>query len=244
MGLFHDKPSWQNPFYSLREEIINSVTHGIGAVLSTAGLIILVVLAVHYGDIWQVVGFSIFGASLLALYLASTLYHAIQHRPLKNILRRCDHAAVYLLIAGTYTPFLLISLRGTIGVPLLAVIWIMALIGVLWKIFFTGRYEVIATIVYVLMGWMSLLAYRQMAANIPPLGLILLIRRRNCLHAGGVILRPGESALQSRRVASLCVRRQRLPFRRGRYAFIITVPETWRFRDSNPAMGWLPRDPA
>lgn len=180
MGLFHDKPSWQNPFYSLREEIINSVTHGIGAVLSTAGLIILVVLAVHYGDIWQVVGFSIFGASLLALYLASTLYHAIQHRPLKNILRRCDHAAVYLLIAGTYTPFLLISLRGTIGVPLLVVIWIMALIGVLWKIFFTGRYEVIATIVYVLMGWMSLLAYRQMAANIPPLGLILLI-------AGGIV---------------------------------------------------------
>ena len=180
MGIFHDKPSWQNPFYSLREEIINSVTHGIGAVLSTAGLIILVVLAVHYGDIWQVVGFSIFGASLLALYLASTLYHAIQHRPLKNILRRCDHAAVYLLIAGTYTPFLLISLRGTIGVPLLVVIWIMALIGVLWKIFFTGRYEVIATIVYVLMGWMSLLAYRQMAANIPPLGLILLI-------AGGIV---------------------------------------------------------
>lgn len=180
MGLFHDKPSWQNPFYTLREEIANSVTHGIGAALSAAGLVTLVVLAVLYGDVWRVVGFSVFGACLLALYLASTLYHAIQHRPAKRILRKCDHAAVYLLIAGTYTPFLLISLRNTIGVPMLAVVWSMALIGILWKIFFTGRYEVIATIVYVLMGWMCLLALRQMVANVPPLGVVLLF-------AGGIV---------------------------------------------------------
>ena len=180
VGLFHDKPSWQNPFYTLREEVANSVTHGIGAALSAAGLITLVILAVLYGDVWRVVGFSVFGASLLALYLASTLYHAIQHRPAKRILRKCDHAAVYLLIAGTYTPFLLISLRGTIGMPMLAVVWGMALIGVIWKIFFTGRYEVIATIVYVLMGWMCLLAFRQMVANVPPLGVALLF-------AGGIV---------------------------------------------------------
>ena len=180
MGLFHDKPTWQNPFYPLREEIANSVTHGIGAALSAAGLVTLVVLAVLYGDVWRVVGFSVFGACLLALYLASTLYHAIQHRPAKRILRKCDHAAVYLLIAGTYTPFLLISLRNTIGVPMLAVVWGMALIGVFWKIFFTGRYEVIATIVYVLMGWMCLLAFRQMVANVPPLGVALLF-------AGGIV---------------------------------------------------------
>ena len=147
MGLFHDKPSWQDPFYSLREEIANSVTHGIGVALSAAGLITLIVLAVLYGDRWSVVGFTVFGGCLLALYVASTLYHAIQHRPAKRILRKCDHAAVYLLIAGTYTPFLLISLRGTIGVPLLAVVWAMAALGVLWKIFFTGGYDFLAPLV-------------------------------------------------------------------------------------------------
>jgi hemolysin III len=174
MGLFHDKPSWQDPIYTLREEIANSVTHGIGAALSAVGLVLLVVLAYLYGDMWQVVGFTIFGASLLILYLASTLYHAIQHRPVKRILRKFDHAAVYLLIAGTYTPFLLISLRGTIGVPLLILVWAAALVGVLWKLFFTGRYEVIAVIIYILMGWMSIFAYRQMVTYIPPLGVTLL----------------------------------------------------------------------
>ncbi len=180
MGLFHDKPSWQNPFYTLREEIANSVTHGFGVALSAAGLITLVLLAVLYGDPWVLTGFAIFGASLLTLYLASTLYHAVQNRRAKRILRRCDHAAVYLLIAGTYTPFLIISLRGTIGLPLLAVVWGMALIGVVWKMFFTGRYEVLATIVYVLMGWMCVIAYRQMVDYVPPLGVTLLF-------AGGIV---------------------------------------------------------
>jgi hemolysin III len=174
MGLFHDKPSWRDPFYSLREEIANSVTHAVGVALSAAGLILLVILAIHYGDVWRVVGFSIFGASLLALYLASTLYHAIQHRPVKRILRKVDHAAVFVLIAGTYTPFLLVSLRGTIGLPLLAVVWTIALFGVLYKIFFTGRYEILAIIAYILMGWLSIFAYRQMVTYIPPLGVTLL----------------------------------------------------------------------
>jgi len=174
MGLFHDKPSWRDPFYTIQEEIANSVTHGIAVALSAAGLVVLVILAYLYGDVWQIVGFTIFGASLLILYLASTLYHAIQHRPAKRILRKFDHAAVYLLIAGTYTPFLLISLRGTIGIPLLAIIWTAALFGVLWKMFFTGRYEVLAVIVYILMGWLSIFAYRQMVTHIPPLGVTLL----------------------------------------------------------------------
>ena len=184
VGLFHDKPSWQNPFYTLREEIANSVTHGIGTALSAAGLIALIILALLYGDVYSVVGFTVFGASLLLLYLASTLYHAIQHRPAKRVLRKFDHAAVYLLIAGTYTPFLLISLRGTIGVPLLAVVWGMAALGVLWKIFFTGRYEVLATIVYILMGWSCIFALRQMVANVPPMGVIMLF-------AGGIVYTVG-----------------------------------------------------
>ena len=180
MGLFHDKPSWQNPFYTLREEIANSVTHGLGVVLSAAGLLTLIILAVLYGDVWRFVGFTVFGTCLLVLYLASTLYHAIQRRPAKRILRKCDHAAVYLLIAGTYTPFLLISLRDTIGVPLLAVVWVMAVLGVLWKFFFTGRYEVLATLVYILLGWMCILAYKQMVTYVPPMGVYLLF-------AGGIV---------------------------------------------------------
>jgi hemolysin III len=184
MGLFHDKPSWQNPFYTLREEIANSVTHGIGAVLSAAGMVLLVVLAFLYGDARSVAAFTIFGASMLLLYLASTLYHAIQHRRAKRLLRKCDHAAVYLLIAGTYTPFLLISLRGPTGYALLALVWGMAALGVLWKMVFTGRYEVLATIVYVLMGWMSILAYRQMVATVPPDGVRFLF-------AGGIIYTVG-----------------------------------------------------
>jgi len=185
MGLFKDKPSWQNPFYTLREEIANSVTHGIGAALSAAGLVTLIVLALGYGgDGWLVAGFTIFGASLVVLYLASTLYHAVQHRRAKRILRKCDHAAVYLLIAGTYTPFLLISLRGPTGYTLLVLVWGMAAAGVLWKMFFTGRYEVLATIVYVLMGWMCVVAYRQMVAAVPPEGLKLLF-------AGGIVYTTG-----------------------------------------------------
>jgi len=180
MGLLHDKPSWRNPFYSVQEEIANSVTHGIGAGLAIAGLAVLVVLAVRYGDPWQIVSVSIFGASLVLLYSASTLYHAVQQPRLKSVLRKLDHASIYLLIAGTYTPFLLISLRGPTGWTLLAVVWIMATLGVLWKIFFTGRFEVIATIVYILMGWMGVVAVRDMLANVPPAGVLFLF-------AGGIV---------------------------------------------------------
>ncbi len=180
MGLLHDKPSWRNPFYSVQEEIANSVTHGVGAGLAIAGLAVLVVLAVRYGDPWQIVSVSIFGASLVILYSASTLYHAVQQPRLKSVLRKLDHASIYLLIAGTYTPFLLISLRGPTGWTLLAVVWIMATLGVLWKMFFTGRFEVIATIVYILMGWMGVVAVRDMLANVPPAGILFLF-------AGGIV---------------------------------------------------------
>lgn len=180
MGLLHDKPTWRNPFYTVQEEIVNSVTHGVGAGLSIAGLAVLVVLAVRYGDAWQVVSVSVFGASLVLLYSASTLYHAVQQPRVKEVLRKLDHASIYLLIAGTYTPFLLISLRGPTGWTLLTVVWIMATLGVLWKMFFTGRFEVIATIVYVLMGWMGVIAVRDMVAAIPTTGLVFLF-------AGGII---------------------------------------------------------
>ncbi len=179
-SLLKSKPSWQNPFYSRGEEIANSVTHGIGAALAVAGLSILVVLAVIYGDVTRIVSFSIYGSSLILLYLASTLYHSIQHREAKKVLRIFDHASIYVLIAGTYTPFLLVAIQGTLGWTLFAVVWGLALLGVAWKIFFIGRLEVLATIVYVLMGWMCLLLFKEMLLKVPPWGVAFLI-------TGGVV---------------------------------------------------------
>ena len=179
-SLLKSKPSWQNPFYSRGEEIANSVTHGIGTALAVAGLSILVVLAVIYGDVTRIVSFSIYGSSLILLYLASTLYHSIQHREAKKVLRIFDHASIYVLIAGTYTPFLLVAIQGTLGWTLFAVVWGMALLGVAWKIFFIGRLEVLATIVYVLMGWMCLLLFKEMLLKVPPWGVAFLI-------TGGVV---------------------------------------------------------
>ena len=180
MGLLKDKPSWQNPFYTLGEEIANSVTHGIGAALAVAGLTVLVVLSAIYGDAWRVVSFTIYGSSLIILYSASTLYHSVQHPKAKQLFRTLDHTSIYVLIAGTYTPFMLISVRGTMGWTLLAIVWAMAVTGIVWKIFFLGRFEVMATIMYILMGWMGVIAFRQMLVNIPPLGVTMLF-------AGGIV---------------------------------------------------------
>ena len=180
MFLFKENSSWQKPTYDLREEIASSVTHGVGAGLSVAGLTLLIVLAAKYGDVWQVVAFSIYGVSLFLLYLASTLYHAIQNPRAKKVFRVLDHTAIYLLIAGTYTPFLLVGMRGAMGWTLLIIVWAMALAGISWKIFFLGRLEILATIFYVLMGWLAIVGIKEMLASIPTAGLILLV-------AGGLV---------------------------------------------------------
>lgn len=180
MGLLKDKASWQNPFYTLGEEIANCVTHGVGVALAITGLTVLVVLAAIYGDAWRVVSFSIYGCSLLILYSASTLYHSIQHPRAKRVLRTMDHASIYILIAGTYTPFLLIGVRGTTGWTLLAIVWFMAAAGIVWKVFFLGRFEVLATLMYIFMGWMGVIAFRQMLVNVPQLGVVMLF-------AGGIV---------------------------------------------------------
>lgn len=170
--------------YSLKEEIASSITHGIGAGLSVAGLTILVVLAAIYGDVWRVVSFSIFGSTLVILYLSSTLYHSFQNPRIKRVLRVLDHAAIYLLIAGSYTPFLLVSMRGIWGWTLFGVVWGMALLGMTFKVFFIGRFEVLATAGYVLMGWLSVLAFKEMLTKVPPGGITFLI-------VGGVVYTAG-----------------------------------------------------
>ena len=166
---------WINEHYTLGEEIVHSVTHGLGAVLSAVALVTLLVLAVTRGTKWHVLSFAVYGVSLLALYLASTLYHGVQKPRLRPILRKVDHACIYLLIAGTYTPFVLVSMRSSLGLTLLTVVWAMAVFGIVYKIFFIDKFVVLTTLAYVVMGWMSVIAWREMVANIPGVGLTFLM---------------------------------------------------------------------
>lgn len=163
------------PRYSIVEEVANCVTHGIAAALSIAGLTLLVTFAGLTGDPWRIVSFSIYGVTLVVLYVASTLYHGIPGPAAKQILRRFDHAAIFLLIAGTYTPFLLVMLRGGWGWTLFGIIWALAAFGVAIKVAFTGRFEVLTVILYLGMGWMGVAAIKPVVAALPPVGLGLLV---------------------------------------------------------------------
>ena len=142
----------------LREELASALTHGLGATAALAGGAVLVTLAAKYGDAWQLGAAIVFGVSLLLLYLASTLYHAIQHPVAKGRLKVFDHCAIYMLIAGTYTPFTLIGLRGSVGWWLFSAIWTLALAGVVFKLFYTGRFKRLSTLIYIAMGWMIVVA--------------------------------------------------------------------------------------
>ena len=152
------------PIASSREEFVSALTHGLGATAALAGGAVLIVLAALHGDGWQLIAAIVFGICLLLLYVASTLYHAIQHPVAKARLKVLDHCAIYLLIAGTYTPFTLIGLRGSLGWTLFATIWLLAIMGVVFKLYFTGRFKVISTLIYVAMGWLVILAIRPVIA--------------------------------------------------------------------------------
>ena len=147
-----------------REELASALTHGLGAAAAFAGGAVLVTLAALHGNGWQLGAAIVFGVSLLLLYLASTLYHSFQHPVLKGRLKVFDHCAIYLLIAGTYTPFTLIGLRGPWGWSLFAAIWTLALAGVVFKLFYTGRFKRLSTLVYVAMGWLVLVAIKPVLA--------------------------------------------------------------------------------
>ena len=172
---------------SLREELANAVTHGIGLVLSLIGMPILILAALDRGERAMVIGASVFGATLIALYAASTLYHAIPHPTLKQKLRVVDHAAIYLLIAGTYTPFTLGVLRGTWGWTLFGIVWTLAALGVLFKVLFgSGAMAKLSTAIYVAMGWVIIIAIKPLMASMEHAGLFLLAAGGLC-YTGGVI---------------------------------------------------------
>jgi hemolysin III len=161
--------------YSEKEELFNSVTHGIGLLFSIPALIVLIVFSSLYGTIWHIVSFSIYGTTLVTLYLSSTLYHSAKNLELKKKLNVFDHSAIYLLIAGTYTPFLLTVLRGAWGWSLLGVIWSLALIGIIFKIMSEARLKAISATAYVLMGCVILIAIKPLIDNLGTEGLWWLL---------------------------------------------------------------------
>ena len=167
-------------FYTLGEEIAHSVSHGFGAALSIAGLTLLVVLAVQNGSPLQVISFSVYGGTLVIQYLASTLYHSFQHPPLKRIFQVIDHASIYLLIAGTYTPFLLVGVQGKLAWTFLALIWGIAILGISFKALFFDRFQRLSVLAYILMGWLGIVLIQELLVTIPIGGLIWMA-------VGGVI---------------------------------------------------------
>ena len=163
----------------LREEIANSISHGLGLVLAIVAVPILVLAAIRGGSTHFVVGVSVFGGTMVLLYLASTLYHSLTHEAAKAVCRVFDHTAIFLLIAGTYTPFSLGVLRGPWGWSLLAVIWTLAIVGITLKIRKRTRHSRITSVLYVIMGWLAIVAVKPMVMLIPVPGILLIF-------AGGV----------------------------------------------------------
>ncbi len=157
-----------------KEEIFNSVTHGIGTLLSIAALVLLIVFAAIKGNVWHVVSFSIFGSTLVLLYLSSTLYHSFTKEKVKNLFARFDHAAIFLLIAGTYTPFLLTELRGTLGWVLFGIIWAVAITGVVIRSIYLTKFRKFMVGLYLAMGWMFVVAIGPMMKNLPVISIIFL----------------------------------------------------------------------
>jgi len=163
--------------FSVVEEWLHSISHGIGAVLSLAGATVLLVLAslAAQVDPWKLAGIGLYGTSLVLLYTASTLYHGVRHPRLKRLFQLLDHCAIYLLIAGTYTPFLLVNLRGRTGWTLFAVVWTLALGGIACKLFWPHRFAALRVGIYLLMGWLILFAGGEMAERLSATGIALLV---------------------------------------------------------------------
>jgi len=157
------------------DELANTLTHGFGLVSSIIGFVILLSVAIVRGGIWQILGCAVFGVTLVCLYAASTFYHGTSSPRAKQALMIFDHSAIYLLIAGTYTPFLLVNLRGSWGWSLLAVIWSMAVVGILFKLWFADRFPIISVSAYVAMGWLGIIAARQVYTHVPLTGVVWIV---------------------------------------------------------------------
>ncbi len=186
------------------EELANSITHGVGLALSLVATPVLVAVAVATHDPWRIVAVSVFGATLILLYAASTLYHSVRGPRVKEVCQRIDHASIYLLIAGTYTPFTLISIRGAWGWSLFGVVWGMAIVGVVLKSSFGARLPMLSTALYLVMGWIIVLALRPLSMHVAPPGMHLLALG-GLLYTGGVVFYVWERIRYSHAVWHLFV---------------------------------------
>ncbi|QQK75201.1 hemolysin III family protein [Salicibibacter cibarius] len=161
--------------FTKKEEIANAVTHGIGSLLSIAALVLLIVYATHIGTPLHIVSVSIFGATMLLLYVCSTLVHSFPKGKAKNLFEILDHSSIYLFIAGTYTPVLFHALDGALSWALFGIIWGLAITGIVFKALFVKRFRVLSTLIYIVMGWIIVIAWGPLAAVVPTGGLVLLL---------------------------------------------------------------------
>lgn len=161
---------YKNP----QEELWNAITHGVGFLLSIPALVMLIIAGVKHGSATAIVSFTIFGVSMVVLFLMSTLLHSMPVK-LKKLFSVFDHSAIYILIAGTYTPFLLVTIKGALGWSLFGVIWGLAILGILFKVFFIHKYEAVSLVFYIVMGWLIVSAIKPLYVNLPMEGFVLLI---------------------------------------------------------------------
>lgn len=166
--------------FTKKEEVANSITHGFGVIFSITALIFLIISASVQGNVWHITNFTIYGSTMVLLYTASTLVHSFPPGKVKHIFDIFDHSAIYFFIAGTYTPFLLIAIKGAVGWTLFGIVWGLAVCGTIFKVFFVKRFLHLSTILYVLIGWMIVFAWNPLVASIPTYAVI-------CLVIGGVI---------------------------------------------------------
>ena len=163
-----------------KEEVTNAISHGLGAMLAVAGLVILIIYANMFGTTKHIVTFSIFGASMILLYLASTLYHSFPKGKVKDILKICDHSAIFLLIAGSYTPLTLIVLKGRLGWTLFGIVWGIAIAGIIFKMFCFNKFKSFSTLLYILMGWLVIFAIKPLFLSLSTASIVFLV-------AGGLL---------------------------------------------------------
>lgn len=182
-----------NPKYSEKEEKLNVLTHAFGLLMSSIGLPFLLLKSIHFNGFWKPISIVIFGISLVILYAASTFYHASKDPKIRRKLNIFDHAAIYVLIAGTYSPFTIIVLEGSLGWIIFGCTWAFALVGIILKLFYTGRYDKLSTIMYILMGWQIILVINPLIDVFSPEGLRLLF-------AGGVFYTVGALIYSSKKI--------------------------------------------
>ena len=192
LWVMYNVAAMQHP-HSFREEIANSISHGLGLLLALVALPVLVLAAIEIGNVRFLVGVSVFGGTMVLLYLASTLYHSMTHEAAKQLFRVFDHTAIFLLIAGTYTPFSLGVLRGPWGWSMLAMVWTLAIIGIILKIRKRTRHSRISIVLYVIMGWLAVIAIKPMIMLIPVPGILLIF-------AGGLAYTGGLAFFAAQRI--------------------------------------------